>query len=413
MLRSINAVSLLGWTTLTSLGDVALPLIRSGNFRGWVNGLRKYAADPEYRQALQRTGVAIENLTHERLTGLVGADSTKATNAFFNFTMLTPWTNMNREMSGAVFHQAIITEQRFALTANKGTAKYRTAMRFLNRYGLADFGKEGAKDLNDPRILDNDAVREGMIRFANESIFTPNSNDVPLWAQTPWGSIAFQLKSFPLMMQRLALGEGGVGSELVKGNVYPALYALTIGAGFGMASLGTKDVAQARGGEDERSMALRNRNLLKSLGYDKKIHGDADDFAGWYYESLMQMGGLGLIANIMHDSAQQLDNGAYGQMRVASNIFGPSVGLFMSGYNVAAGAGDAIGDAMGNESTNSKERQGVRSLLERLPVVGGVKALREGGVDAIAGEGEGSKSKSKSGWGGGGFGGSGFGGGGF
>ena len=85
----------------------------------------------------------------------------------------------------------------------------------------------------------------------------------------------------------------------------------------------------------------------------------------------------------------------------------------MSGYNVAAGAGDAIGDAMGNESTNSKERQGVRSLLERLPVVGGVKALREGGVDAIAGEGEGSKSKSKSGWGGGGFGGSGFGGGGF
>ena len=415
VLRSINAVSLLGWTTLTSLGDVALPLIRSGNFRGWANGIRKYAADPEYRQAIQRCGVAVENLTHERLTGLVGADSTKATNAFFNFTMLTPWTNMNREMAGAVFHQAIITEQRFALTANKGTAKYRTAMRFLNRYGLADFGKEGAKDLNDPRVLDNDSVREGMIRFANESIFTPNSNDVPLWAQTPWGSIAFQLKSFPLMMQRLALGEGGVGSEVMKGNVYPALYALTIGAGFGMASLGTKDISQARGGEDERSMALRNRNLLKSLGYDEKVHGNADDFAGWYYESLMQMGGLGLIANIMHDSAQQLDNGAYGQMRVASNIFGPSVGLFMSGYNVAAGASDALGDAMGNESTNSKERQGIRALLERVPVLGGVKALREGGVDAIAGEGDGasSKSKSKSGWGGGGFSSGGFGGGGF
>ena len=311
-------------------------------------------------------------------------------------------------MSGAVFHQAIISEQRRALTANKGTAKYRTAMRFLNRYGLADFGKEGAKDLNDPRILDNDAVREGMIRFANESIFTPNSNDVPLWAQTPWGSIAFQLKSFPMMMQRLALGEGGVGSELFgktdgnyNANVYPALYALTIGAGFGIASLGTKDVAQARGGDDERSMAFRNRNMLKSLGYDKKIHGDEDDFAGWYLDGLIQMGGLGLLSNMLYDSAQQLDNGAYGQMRVASTVFGPSVGLFMSGYNVAAGAGDALGDAMGNESTNSKERQGVRSLLERVPVLGGVKALREGGVDTLVGEGDGASSKSKSNWGGG------------
>ena len=68
---------------------------------------------------------------------------------------------------------------------------------------------------------------------------------------------------------------------------------------------------------------------------------------------------------------------------------------------------------MGNESTNSKERQGIRALLERVPVLGGVKALREGGVDAIAGEGDGASAKSKSGWGGGGFSSGDFGGGGF
>ena len=416
VLRSVNAVSLLGWTTLTSLGDVALPLVRSGNFRAWANGLRKYAADPQYRQDIQKVGVAIENLTHERLTGLVGADSTKATNAFFNFTMLTPWTNMNREMSGAVFHQAIISEQRTALTAKKGTRKYRTSMRFLNRYGLAEFGKEGAKDLNDPRILDNDSVREGMIRFSNESIFTPNSNDVPLWAQTPWGSIAFQLKSFPLMMQRLVLGEGGIVGEAFgreggqfKGNPYPLLYALTIGAGFGMASMASKDVSQVRGGDDDQSAALRNRNLLKSLGYDKKIHGDENDFAGWYLDGLIQMGGLGLLSNMLYDSAQQLDNGAYGQMRVASTVFGPSVGLFMSGYNVAAGGWDAAGDAMGNESTNSKERQGIRELASRVPVLGGIKGLREGVVDTLAGESEVGQSKSTGSFGSSGFGSSGFG----
>jgi hypothetical protein len=162
---------------------------------------------------------------------------------------------------------------------------------------------------------------------------------------------------------------------------------------------------QSRGGEEGTSMELRNRNLLKSLGYDEKVHGNADDFAGWYYESLMQMGGLGLLAGIMHDSAQQLDNGAYGQMRVASTVFGPSVGLFGSAYNVAAGGWDATKDLMGSESTNSKERQAIRALVERVPVAGGVKGIREAVVDTVAGETEiGSSSSSSSGWGSGGWG---------
>ncbi len=400
-LRSINAVTLLGWTTLTSLGDVALPLVRSGNFRAWANGIRKWSSDPIYRESIQKVGVAIENLTHERLTHLVGADSTKATNAFFNFTMLTPWTNMNREMAGAVFHQAIIAEQRQALTAPKTSIRYKTAMRFLNRYGLAEFGKEGAKDLANPQMLaDSQAVRDGMIRFANESIFTPNSNDIPLWAQTPWGSIVFQLKSFPLMMQRLVLGEGGVMSEAVKANPYPLLYAMTIGAGFGMMSLGSKDVAQARGGEDEQSAAFRKRNLLKSLGFDKSVHGDEDDFAGWYLDGLIQMGGMGLLSNMVYDSAQQLDNGAYGQMRTMSTLFGPSVGLLNSGFNVMAGASEVVSDSLGGNTSNSKERQALREVASRVPVLGGVKAFREGAVNTGAGQPEG-KAKSSSGWGGG------------
>jgi hypothetical protein len=108
---------------------------------------------------------------------------------------------------------------------------------------------------------------------------------------------------------------------------------------------------------------------------------------------------------MIHDSAQQLDNGAYGQMRVASTVFGPSVGLFGSAYNVAAGGWDATKDLMGSESTNSKERQAIRALLERVPVAGGVKGIREAVVDTVAGETEsGSSSSSSSGWGSGGWG---------
>ncbi|NCW67104.1 MAG: hypothetical protein EBV86_00840, partial [Marivivens sp.] len=397
-MRSFNSVSLLGFTTLTSLGDLALPIIRSGSFSDWSKAMYKMSQDPEYRQFIYDAGVAMENIVHERMVHMYGATDGKLSNAFFNATMLTPWTDMNRHIAGAVGYEAFKTQQRRAFAAFKEgvplqeqSIQYKTAHRFLYRYGLQDYLPEGNSkhlDLGDRKLMaEDDALAEAMIKFADESIFQPNPNDIPLWAQTPWGAMIFQLKSFPLMMTRLSKH---VVDEAMKGNVKPLAYFATLGPAFGMGALAIKDIVQMRGGDDERSPELRRRNLLKVLGYDEKVHGNEQDFLGWYVEGMIMMGGLGLIGDVMHSAATQVDNGAYGKVRIASTVAGPTFGAFMSGIDVAAGAKDAIA---GGDNSNAKERTAVREAATRIPVLGGIRAAREGIVDTLAGEPSSSRKK--------------------
>ena len=282
-LRSFNNVTLLGFTTLTSLGDVVLPIIRSGAFTDWVKGLYKWKTDPEYAQMIHDVGVAMENIVHERMVYMYGAVDNKLSNAFFSATMLTPWTDLNRQIAGATGYETFKTMQRKAfkyadMPAKQRPAAYSTAQRFLSSFGLADYVTDGINQnlsLNVRNLLlEDEAVRMAIIKFADESIFQPNPNDVPLWAQTPVGALVFQLKSFPLMMTRLG---GYVLSEAKQGNLKPLAYFATLGPAFGMGTLSAKDVIQMRGGEDEQSPELRRRNLLRVMGYDAKVHGNEND----------------------------------------------------------------------------------------------------------------------------------------
>jgi hypothetical protein len=311
--------------------------------------------------------------------------------AFFNATFLTPWTDMNREIAAATAHETFKTMQRKAFKHFKeGTPysqqnrHYKTAHRFLKSYGLGEFlpgAERGAESLGSRRLLaEDETVRMGIIRFADDAIFQPNADDVPMWAQTPIGALVFQLKSFPLMMMRLG---GHVFREANRGNFQPLIYFGLLGPAFGTATLSAKDIIQMRGGEDDRSPEIKKRNALKLLGYDKKVHGDENDFLGWYIEGMMVMGGLGLLGEVLQKTAAQIDNGAYGQNRIAGTFLGPTFGLGMSGLTVIEGARDAL---VGGENSNAKERSAVRELAARIPVVGGVRAAKENIVDAVAGE---------------------------
>lgn len=159
----------------------------------------------------------------------------------------------------------------------------------------------------------------------------------------------------------------------------------------GAVALGAKDIVQFRGGEDEQSPDLRTRNMGKFaeyLGYDEKTYGDADDFLGWYFEGLIQMGGLGLLADLLHSTVSQVDNGSYGQTRIASAVLGPSYGLmFTDTPNVLAGIMDQ------NDDSNAKERTAARTVAGRIPIAGGIRATRNGLTDMIAGEAKSSKSR--------------------
>ena len=399
-LRAFNNISLLTFTTLTSLPDAVLPLIRSGSFQDWLRGIQKYAMDEEYRHMIKATGVAIENQLHSRMVGLYAGDAAgkigKAQNAFFNATMLTPWTDMWRGIAGSVGLQAFETMRRKALKAKKEgldlpqqPGEYKNAYRILKRYGMESYLDDPAREF-DPSNTD---VSIGMIKFANDTIFSPNPNDIPLMWQTPLGSIIWQLKSFPLMMQRLA---GDVLKDLRHGQLRRPAYLLAAAPVAGMGALAVKDVVQLRGGEDGREADLRIRNWDDGT--------NEQDLTKWWVEGMMAAGGFGFLAELFHNVAAQADNGAYGTVRTMSAVLGPSFGLAASGVTVAGGAKELVADQFGwgTSESNAKERAAAREIIGRIPMVGGVKAAREGMVDALAGpqqERGGGKKGGSSGWG--------------
>ena len=387
-LRFFNNVSLLGFTTLTSIGDLGLPIIRSGSFKSWAKGIKELK-DPEYREMIRNVGVAMENIVHERMVHLYGAPDNKASHAFFNATLLTPWTDMNRTIAGATGYETFRTMQTKAQQSFKEgvpyaqqPTQYKTAHRFLKNYGLTEFlpgAKRAGESIGNRALMQTDeTLRMAVIKFADDAIFQPNPNDIPMWAQTPVGQLVFQLKSFPLMMSRMT---GHILSEANHGNFRPLMYLASVGPAFGVATLAAKDIIQMRGGDDDRSPELRKRNVLKALGYDKKIHGDETDFLGWYVESMMVMGGFGLIGDVIHSAVSQVDNGAYGQQRMWSTVLGPSFGLGNAGMQVTAGIFDE------GDNSNAKERSAMREVATRIPILGGNRRIREGIVDATAGEG--------------------------
>jgi len=345
---------------------------------------------------IRNVGVAMENIVHERMVHLYGAPDNKASHAFFNATLLTPWTDMNRMIAGATGFETFKTMQRKALDNFKEgvpyaqqSAQYKTAHRFLKNYGLTEFlpgAKRAGESIGSIDMKTDDTIRMGIIKFADDAIFQPNPNDIPMWAQTPVGQLVFQLKSFPLMMSRMT---GHILSEANHGNFKPLMYLASVGPAFGVATLAAKDVIQMRGGDDDRSPDLRKRNVLKALGYDKKVHGDEDDFLGWYVESMLVMGGFGLIGDVIHSAVSQVDNGAYGQQRMWGTVLGPSFGLGNAGMQVTAGLFDE------GDNSNSKERSAMREVATRIPILGGNRRIREGIVDATAGE---SESGNTGGW---------------
>ncbi|MCA3254037.1 MAG: hypothetical protein INF91_00295, partial [Alphaproteobacteria bacterium] len=386
-IRTFNAVTLLGFTTLSSLPDLVLPIIRSGSFKTYAKAMKQFARDPDYREAIRNTGVAIESIVHQRMAGLFASDISgklgQFNNAFFNATGLTPWTDMNRKIAGAVGFEMFKAEISRALANRIGDGTdlaaqnktYRLAMRRLNRYGLGDYVARG--ETLDADALERPEVKRAVVQFANDTIFAPSPDDMPLWTQTPVGAIIWQLKSFPLMMTRFA---GEMVSDIKAGDWKRPGMFLAIGPAFGAASLALKDVVQMRGGEDGDEGELRARNWKKFLGYDEKAHGDENDFLGWYAEGMLAMGGLGILADVLHSTAADVDNGAYGSQRVMSTFFGPSVGTFGSAVTVAGGLKDGLTGA--TPDSNAKERSAVREAVRRIPVVGGIGGVREGIVDA-------------------------------
>lgn len=387
--RTFNNVTLLGFTTLTSLSDFVLPLVRTGDMPAFLRALKNFATnDKDYRREIFNIGASVESIAHNRMIHMYGQVHNKASDAFFNLTMLTPWTDTMRLLATGVGLEAFKTQQIKlrrhydpSLPVQRQGVRYRTAHRLMARYGLEDFLPGGSRfneNLGDVDLGEDRVLRVALNKFVNDTVFAPNADDIPMWAHTPSGQILFQLKTFPLMMGRMTLD---VIKEGAQGNIAPLLALSTAGVGMGAATLAAKDFAQFRGGDDEKSAALRERSLEKTLGITPNIHQDTDAALALYWEGLVQLGGLGLFADLAYQAAASADDGAYGEMAFASRLLGPTVGLGVDVYRMGRGFGDAIVKEPGEPTGD--ERQAARLLSMRVPVAGQVRAFREGAADLM------------------------------
>ena len=393
--RNFNSITLLSYTALTSMTDLAIPFMRGARMRDSMNVIRQSVGSGEnaveYRQAIANIGAAMESQVHSRMSMLYGSAGGRLTNQFFALNLLAPWTNLQRNMATATGYELLKAQQKIAMKnfvpgAKSQNRSYRTAKRMLSEFGLGEYLENG-KTLDDLSLLDpidgDPNVRMALHRFANETIFTPNKSDVPLWAQGPVGAVVFQLKSYPLMFQRLA---GKIISETKEGNFTPLLNFVLLGSSAGAGTIAVKDIVQMRGGDDETSAQFRERKLskiLEKMGYNPSIHGPADDFLGWMVESQLAMGGFGLLGDMFHSVAAQADNGLYGATRISSTLLGPTSGTFLD----AIQAGQGLYDQAANltPESNAKERAAYRFITSRIPGVGGNRYFREGLAELLGG----------------------------
>ncbi len=404
--RSFNNITLLGFTTLASIPDIGMPLIRSGNFGAFITGWKKYMKDPHYREMARNIGVSVESVLHERMAHMYSDTGSRLSNSFFNLTFLNQWTNIMRESSAVIGFESFKAEAKRAqdlLARGMGNSpQYVTAYRYLKRYGMEKYAERGANSLSDlDEAMKNDTLRYALMRFTNEAIFAPNPNDVPLWAQNPVGQLIFQLKSYPLMMSRMA---GYTITEARQGNYRPLSYLMAAGGVLGSGSLAVRDVVQQRGdtdGDGKPDAMFRKRlasegpiagkilnaynDLAEGLGLDVEAEGTMDMVLGWFSESMLVAGGFGLFADLMHTAVEQADNREYGKLRTLGWALGPTFSTASDAYGVVQAA---IDTGLNEEPSNSAQRAAARSVVGRIPIAGGIKPVKETLTDMIAGEAE-------------------------
>ena len=86
----------------------------------------------------------------------------------------------------------------------------------------------------------------------------------------------------------------------------------------------------------------------------------------------MTMGGLGILGELMYDTVNQVDNGAYGKVRIAETFAGPTSGLFFDALTITEGGMSAIGDMISGEG------------IRLAPIFSGVDAAGEENADVNA-----------------------------
>lgn len=412
-MTSLNNMTMLSMATIASLSDVGLIGVRSGEVMPFLKGIKATmkqmaGGDQAERDAIRSLGVQFET---DRMNNFLNNNNGRIqgmNNAFFKATGLTQWTAFSRQMSANVGFEAIKCFQRQAREAiasgNQNSLTYRKAMYWLRTLGLNDPEFINGRALTnyadlieacktDPSLESmNEKVARAVVKFVNQSAFAPNRADTPAWAQSGFGRLVFQFKSYPLMLGRLT--KWALDSARLKNgaNIKPLVLLATLGVGMGAGGQALRDVISGRNidyEDDDQSFAdmhsVKQRlasEICRQLGWESwadNLEGtQVDSIIGWYASGLMGLGALGVIGDFAFNLTESTQDGAYGELNVAKQLFGPSFGTVMDAYHVAKTGYNMTTEGLGIKSerpSNKDERRAFSVLESRIPVVGGFRSL--------------------------------------
>ena len=193
----LNIVTLLAFTVLASIPDLAGPVLRSRSLdtRPIFNVLKEMIKNPEEgRQLAKEIGVVgVDAMSTFFINAgevdFLSQGGQKVSNTFFRVTGLEMFTRFTRVFATGMGKQFLLDH------AKKAKAGDQTSVSYLQELQVTaaevDAWAEGKAS---PEVKAK--VDEALARFVDESIVRPNSAERPNWANDPRYALIWQLKSF-------------------------------------------------------------------------------------------------------------------------------------------------------------------------------------------------------------------------
>lgn len=198
-----NIITLLAFTVLASLPDIAGPVIKSKEFGTGVGNMRsvlssyifegKYKESQKFARQVGVIGIEAINTMYVNAAELdfMTPKAKKTSEMFFKYTGLEWFTQFTRIFAAGMGKAFLLDHAKRAKAGDVTSKRYLKQMNTSAEQVLAweknnySFAGQGGKN-----------VQLAIGRFVDESIVRPNAAERPIWASDPRFALIWQLKSF-------------------------------------------------------------------------------------------------------------------------------------------------------------------------------------------------------------------------